>query len=111
MKKYEGYVIGSKGDWAVITEEDIAKYPKRYESYTMYCSGDDITIIWALTILCMPDKEVEIERDIIDFMYGNVEDDPFGSADKYIQTALIQFVNQGIKNTKHNLLFSMEDYK
>ena len=62
MKYMAPAYINSEYTNVTITDEDLKKYPRKYESYTMYCPADDITIIWATEILITPKGDIGINR-------------------------------------------------
>ena len=99
----QAYLEGGYED-VTITDEDIKKYPKKYEPYTMYCPKDDITIIWAIEILVMPKYNVELKRTIIGFVYGSPDskDDQY-----YIKRAFKDYQDKG--KTNISLSFMLED--
>jgi hypothetical protein len=70
MKYISPAYINGKHENIIITDEDLKIYPRKYKPYTMYCSADDITIVWAIEILVTPRGDVEINRKIINFVYG-----------------------------------------
>ena len=106
MKKYEGYIVNSENEWATLTDEDIAKYPKRHEMETMYSRNGDITFIWAVTILCMPNADVEIHKQIINFMCGVIDDE---YSRKYAERCFQEFMTHGTIDVSQRLLFDITE--
>ena len=104
MKRYDAYIINSRGDWAEITDEDIKQYPVRYDTETSYIPGDDITIIWARQILCLPEFEVELNKTIINFVFGTPDMNP-----NYIEQALRDFRTIGKRDITIKSMFELED--
>lgn len=105
--KYEGYITNSENEWAVITDEDIAKYPKRHEMETMYARNGDITFIWALTILCTPNGDIELNRQIINFMHGEIDE----YSRKYAENCFQNFLTCGTIDITQKLLFELAEDK
>jgi hypothetical protein len=103
--KYEGYIVGSENEWAILTDEDIAKYPRKYEMETTYSRDGDITFIWALTILCTPDGDVELSKQIINFMHGGLDE----YSRKYAESCFQNFLTYGTVDITQKLLFEITE--
>lgn len=104
MKYIAPAYINGKYEDVTITDEDLKNYPRKYEPYTMYCPGDDITIIWATEILITPRGNVEINRKIINFVYGPPKSDDMFSNEEYIERVLKDYQDNGTIDTCQTLM-------
>lgn len=72
MKTYDLIIDKYDGTFGrtIVTEQMINTLEHKFKSHTSYVPDEDLTIVWAVEYIELPEGTVDLNRRIIGFVYG-----------------------------------------